>query len=85
MPLLIIFGLVILLGIFAPGLANTLAWLITIAFTIPFFTFIGGTFAWAIINLCTSGTYFSAHGWLGCCAFIGFPAGLVAAYWTLSD
>lgn len=83
MSFLIIFGLLLMTIIFAPRLANTLAWLVVLAFIIPFFTFVGGALIWSIISMCSSVTYFSRYGLLYCCTLIGLPLGVVAAYLSL--
>lgn len=80
---IVFFGLMIILGIFAPHLANILAWLVMITFSIPFFTFFGGSLAWSIINACSAEAHFSTSSLLYCCIFIGFPFGLAMTYFTL--
>lgn len=85
MGIFILLGLAFLFQLAFPQMASVLAWLLTIGFIIPFFTFAGGTLAWALINIFTAGAFFSGSAWLGCCAFIGLPVGLFMAWFVLAD
>lgn len=85
MPLIILMLVALAISFLFPGLARALAWLITLAFIIPFFTFIGGTFAWAVANIFTVAAFWNLQSWLGFCTFVGFPIGLLAAFWVHTD
>lgn len=85
MGIFILLGLAILFQIVFPQLANVLAWLLTIGFIVPFFTFAGGSLAWAFLNIFTAGSFFTAGAWFSCCAFAGLPMGLFMAWYILAD
>jgi len=85
MGIFILLGLSLLTSFLFPGLATVLAWLITLGFIVPFFTFAGGTLAWAFLNVFTAGAYFTGTAWFSCCTFIGFPLGLMMAWFVLAD
>ena len=85
MGIFILLGLAFLFQLAFPQMASVLAWLLTIGFIIPFFTFAGGTLAWALINIFTAGAFFNGSAWRGCCGFIGLPMGLMLAYSILAD
>ena len=85
MGIFILLGLAFLFQIFFPQLANVLAWLLTLGFIVPFFTFAGGSLAWVFLNIFTVGAFFNADAWFFCCAFGGLPAGLFMAWYILAD
>lgn len=85
MPLIIVAIIALAISYFFPSLANVLAWILTLAFIIPFCTFAGGTFVWAIANIFTGAALWGWHGWWGCCTFVGLPVGILAALWVHSD
>ena len=51
MPLLLVAAITLTISYFTPRAANILAGLITFGFIVPFYTFAGGTFIWAITTL----------------------------------
>ena len=85
MGIFILLGLSLLTSFLFPGLATVLAWLITLGFIVPFFTFAGGTLAWALLNIFTGAAFWGWQGWWGFCAFVGFPTGLLTAWWIHTD
>jgi hypothetical protein len=85
MGIFLLLGLAILFQIVFPQLANVLAWILTIGFIVPFFTFAGGSFVWATLNIFTLGSFFNGASWFSCCAFVGFPMGLMMAWYILAD
>ena len=85
MPLLIVMIVALAISFLFPGLARALAWLLTLAFIIPFCTFGVGSFAWAVANIFTGAAFWGWHGWWGFCAFVGFPTGLLTAWWVHTD
>ena len=85
MGIFILLGLAVLVQITFPRVADVLAWLLTLGFIIPFFTFAGGTLVWAFLNIFTAGAFFNVSAWQGCCGFIGLPMGLMLAYSILAD
>lgn len=85
MPLIIVVLLALFIPFLFPRLATAITWLLTLAFIIPFFTFAGGTFVWAIVNIFTKSAFWGWGGWWGFCAFVGFPMGLAAAWWVHTD
>lgn len=85
MPLLLGMLLVVAISYLFPGLARVLAWLLTIGFILPFCIFGVGTFAWAVANIFTSAAFWGWPAWRGFCAFVGFPIGLLTAWWIHTD
>jgi hypothetical protein len=60
-----------------PRAADVAAWLVTLVFILPFFTFGGGTLAWAVSVLVCH-----PIPWTAAVGFIGLPMG-VAVSWNI--
>lgn len=85
MPIIIVVILALAISYFFPSIANALVWILTLAFIIPFFTFVGGTFAWALANIITGASFWGWAGWWSFCTFVGLPTGILAAFWVHAD
>lgn len=80
MPILLVILLSMFVSAAFPRAANVAAWIITMGFILPFFTFGGGTLIWGIGALVGH-----APSWWGAVAFGGLPLGMVASWSILGD
>jgi hypothetical protein len=65
---------------FAPRAADVGAWIITLGFILPFFTFGGASFAWGVALLTGHELPFTV-----CLSFFGLPLGLGLTAYILKD
>lgn len=80
MPLLLLFATTIAISYFAPKAANILAGILTFGLIIPFYTFAGGAFFWAISTLLNLHTPYII------CCFLGLIIGsLITKFIIYSD
>lgn len=85
MPLIIGIFIILAVSYLFPAFARVLAWILTIGFILPFCTFGIGSFAWALANIFTCTAFWGWDAWQGFCAYVGFPIGLLAAWWIHMD
>lgn len=80
MSIFVLFAGAVALSVVAPKLADTLGGIITFAFLLPFFTFGGGAFLWAV-----TGIFGMDLPYILCCLVGGLPLGLLVARIIYSD
>lgn len=79
MPLLLIGAMAVAIAYFSPRAANIIAGLITFGFIVPFYTFGGGAFIWAITTL------FGLNIPFIICCIGGLAIGSALAHFILSE
>lgn len=77
----IVIFVAVMLSIFAPRLANGLAWGITLTVNVPLAMVSAGTLSWAF-GLPFGLTGFSLVSWMLCCFIFGGPPALFIAWVT---